>query len=258
VTNALVIICHPEPLSFTTAWAGANVAALREHGYQVTVADLYAQQFDPAERAALYSTPQSPFDPLKQQESAAASGTLPRDITQMVEDVRRADLVIFHFPIWWFSAPAMLKGWCDRVLVHGVLQSVDARFDAGVCLGKRALFCVSTGASAVECGPGGKEGDLALTLWPLAYTLRYCGFTVLEPASVTSVHGYFTGDDEIALRKRLTPLLHAQNRLIKDIETRPVWPFNADTDFDNNGRLSANAPSHSPFIRLPDVQIKDA
>lgn len=28
---------------------------------------------------------------------------------------------------------------------------------------------------------GGKEGDTNLHLWSLAYTLRYCGFTVKQP-----------------------------------------------------------------------------
>jgi NAD(P)H dehydrogenase (quinone) len=29
-------------------------------------------------------------------------------------------------------------------------------------------------------------------------------------------------------------------------------PFNADTDFDAEGRLRPDAPSHWPFIRHPD------
>ena len=39
----------------------------------------------------------------------------------------------------------------------------------------------------------GKEGDVHLLLWPLAYTLRYCGMAVHEPVLIHGVHGYFEG-----------------------------------------------------------------
>jgi NAD(P)H dehydrogenase (quinone) len=131
-------------------------------------------------------------------------------------------VIVFHFPLWWFGPPAILKGWFDRCLVHGALHDVDNRFDAGRMRGKRALFCVSTGASAVECGPGGKEGETRLLLWPLAYTLRYCGFDVAEPLTVHGVHGYFEGAEERALETRLAEVLADQARIIARSTGRPV------------------------------------
>lgn len=245
--TTLVVVVHPEPTSFTCAWAKASIDAARGLGHDVLVSDLYAQGFDPAERGEHYGIGAG-FDPLKAQEQAAASGTLPSGISEEVDKVEAADLVIFHFPIWWFAPPAMLKGWCERALVHGRLHAVDARFDSGPCRGKRALFCVSTGAKAAEIGPDGKEGRLDYLLWPLAYTLRYCGFDVLAPVSCNGVHGYWTGADKAALDSRLGATLDAQRTLLEGIGTHPLWRFNADTDFDAEGRLKPGAPRLWPFI----------
>ena len=30
-----------------------------------------------------------------------------------------SDLLILQFPLWWFSVPAIMKGWIDRVLANG-------------------------------------------------------------------------------------------------------------------------------------------
>ena len=103
---------------------------------------------------------------------AAVTGRLPGDVAAEVDKVRAADRILFHFPLWWFGPPAVLKGWFDRVLAHGVLHTDTERFDRGRCAGKEALFCVTTGATEAECGPDGREGDVQMLLWPLAYTLR--------------------------------------------------------------------------------------
>ncbi len=206
--------------------------------------------FDPAERGAHYDGA-PPFDPLKAQAAAAANGRLPPEVAGEIAKVRAADLLILHFPLWWFAPPAMIKGWCDRVLAHGALHSTEARFDTGLGQGKRVLFCVTTGASAAESGPSGREGDTRLYLWPLAHTFRYLGMTVLVPEIVHGVHGYHRDARRRALEARLSDVLAGQRALIAGLAARPVLPFNADTDFDTDGRLKPGRPSHSPFIR-PD------
>lgn len=251
MTTTLIVTVHPNPNSFTAAWARASEAASRALGHKVLTSDLYAQRFDPAEGPAHYgSTP--PFDALKAQEHAARTGTLPPDIAAEVAKVRAADRLIFHFPLWWFAPPAMLKGWFDRALAHHALHDVDNRFDTGPCRGKRALFCVTTGANAAESAPDGKEGNTRLLLWPAAQTLRYTGMTLLDPVLVHGVHGYNRDDRKTALETRLKTTLSAQADLIARFDTLPQMPFNADTDFDATGRLKPVAPSVTPFIRHPD------
>lgn len=245
--TTLVVLAHPEPRSFCGQWAEATALAAQAQGDTVLRSDL--SRFDPVERAAHYSDPGDPFDVLKAQERASDAGTLPKDVLAEVEKLEAADRVIFHFPLWWFAPPAMLKGWFERVLLHGRTHDVDTRFDSGRFRGRKALFCVTTGADEVESGPDGKEGDTRLHLWPAAYTLRYLGFDVLEPVIVHGVHGYHQGDRQVALERRLHTALAQQAEVLRDFDQRPCLRFNADSDFDADGRLRPNAPSFSPFIR---------
>lgn len=93
---------------------------------------------------------------------------------------------------------------------------------------------------------------MRLLLWPLAYTLRYCGMDVLEPVLLHGVHGYHKWTKRAVLEARLTAALADQAWVLRDLDRRPVMAFNPDSDFDAEGRLRADAPSHSPFIRRPD------
>lgn len=246
MTTTLIVLAHPDRRSFNGAWADATAAACDAQGEQVLWSDLYGMGFDPAERATLHDWPaDTPFDALKAQEQTA----LPADIATEIAKIRQADRIVFHFPMWWFAPPAMLKGWCDRALAHGTLHDVDNRFDTGLLRGKEALFCVTTGSQAAESAHNGKEGDVNMLLWPLAYTLRYLGMDVLEPVTVHGVHGYHRGDREAALRARLAQVLADQPAMIADFDNRPLIPFNADDDFGADGRLKPDRPSHSAFIR---------
>ncbi|MBV2359057.1 NAD(P)H-dependent oxidoreductase [Thalassococcus sp. CAU 1522] len=242
MATCLIVSAHPSPVSFTAAWAQASTRAARNAGYTVLQSDLYAMAFDPAERAAP-SGIEGAYDPLKAQETGRVSADAAREAAK----IEAAELVVFHFPIWWFGPPAILKGWCDRALIHGRLHDVDHRFDTGPCRGKTALFCVTTGAGAAEVGPGGKEGRLDLLLWPLAYTLRYCGFDIAEPVAEHGVHGYWEGADKAALDTRLAARLGAQQALIADLPNRPRWRFHPDDDFDAAGRLKPGIAPLWPF-----------
>ena len=247
---ALIILAHPEARSFNATWARASASALATHGHEVIWSDLCAMGFDPVERAGHYGTrPEGRFDPLKAQETASADGTLPADVASEMGKIRRADTLVLHFPVWWFAPPAILKGWCERVLAHGALHTTGARFDTGLCAGKRVLFCVTTGSSADESAPDGREGDIRLLLWPLAYTFRYLGMTVLEPVIVHGVHGYHRDSRKQDLERRLVQVLAGHDTTIAGLAARADWPFNADRDFDAQGRLRPEAPSHAPMIR---------
>jgi NAD(P)H dehydrogenase (quinone) len=252
VTTVLIVLAHPERRSFTGQWADATAEAAAAEGHKVLWSDLAGMGFDPVERASHYTDADSPFDVLKMQERASAEGTLPADAEAEVAKLEAADRVIFHFPLWWFAPPAMLKGWFERVLAHGRTHDVDQRFDTGRFKGRKALFCVTTGAKATESGPDGKEGDTRLHLWPAAYTLRYLGYDVLEPVLVHGVHGYNKGDRRTAMEARLRAVLEAQAGLMAGFDDLPLLRFNADDDFDADGRLKAEAPSYSPFIRRDD------
>ncbi len=238
----LVVIGHPGRPSFTSDWADGSVQAAKAEGHDVLISDL--RDFDAVERARSFGV-DGGFDPLKAHETLP----LPLDAVAEAEKIEAADRIILHFPMWWFAPPAVIKGWCDRALIHGRLHSVDRRFDSGHGRGKSVLFCVSTGATEDESGPHGKEGDARLLLWPLAYTFRYCGFSVLEPVLVHGVHGYHEGAAKDALQERLRTVIAAQRGRVAGWDNAPRMTFPADSAFDETGRLRAGEPASSPFIR---------
>ena len=99
----LVVYSHPVPESFGAAVRDAVISTLQGGGHEVRLIDLYAMNFDPvmhADERRSYND-RAPSDPLLEEHIAA---------------LRWADGLVFVYPTWWYSMPAMLKGWFDRVL----------------------------------------------------------------------------------------------------------------------------------------------
>ncbi|MEM5582039.1 NAD(P)H-dependent oxidoreductase [Roseibium sp. AS2] len=250
MTTTLIVLVHPAPDSFNASWAKQTDTSCSSLGDAVLWSDLYGQGFDPAERSSHYpaDSVSTPYDVLRTQQAASEAGCLPEAVQDEIDKVRAADRIIVHFPVWWFAPPAMLKGWCERVLVNGGLHDTDNRFDTGRFRSKSVLFCATTGSRQAESAHNGKEGDIQMLLWPLAYTFRYLGFDVLTPRLIHGVHGYHKGTARHDLETRLRAELAGHHDTIARYDALPRLNFNADDDFDR-GRLRSDAPSHSRFIR---------
>lgn len=182
--NVLIVHAHPEPKSFTTALKDAAVEELSARGHSVQVSDLYAMDFQPVARASDFSQRQNP-DYLVyalEQRHAHASGGLACDIAAELDKLLRADLIILSFPLFWFSVPAMLKGWIDRVLISGVCYGGKRFYDRGGLRGKRMLAAFTLGGPEHMFGPDAVHGEIDVLLRPLLRgTFHYVGCDVLPP-----------------------------------------------------------------------------
>ncbi|WP_273457584.1 NAD(P)H-dependent oxidoreductase [Nevskia ramosa] len=180
--NILIVHAHPEPASFTSAMKNAAVADFTAAGHSVVVSDLYAMGFNPVASAADFGT-RGNADYLNyalEQRGNGDAGTLAPDIATELAKLLAADLVIFSFPLYWFSVPAILKGWIDRVLVSGKTYGGRRIYDQGGLKGKRALLALTTGGRDYMLSEGGIHGDIEDILKPvLQGTLAYTGMTVL-------------------------------------------------------------------------------
>lgn len=249
--RALILLAHPEPRSFNAHLATQAAEQLRHDHLQVDVVDLYAEGFDPLEAAHHHSSRLQPdrFDAQREQRYGAEQGRLPADVQRHLQLLQAADLVILQFPLWWFAAPAILKGWLDRVLVYGPMYNSRRRHEHGAMRGKRALPSVTTGSSARACGMDGREGNTRLLLWPLMYSLRYVGFEVMEPHVVHGVRSGLAPECVQAHDEALaTATLHYRKRLAQWPQW-PIVPFNDSVDFEDSVVLRAEATAYSPFIR---------
>lgn len=204
--HALIVHCHPEPESFNAALTTVATDTLDGLGHSVEVSDLYAEAFDPAEKAAHYADRADAvhFSALAEQRHASRTDTLPADVSREIARLERAELVIFQFPLWWHAQPAMLKGWFDRVFVNGGLYTSTMRYDRGYFRGRRAICSVTTGAPASAFRSGGRGGDMDLLLWPIHYSLHYMGFAVLPPFLAFGIQGHgYAYEDESVFRRQL-------------------------------------------------------
>ena len=104
INTALIVTAHPVENSLSQSLAQRIAGKLQEQGTQVEIADLHAEGFSP--------TMIRPDLDLYHGDVSA----LPDEVLREQQRVERADMLVFVFPIYWWSVPALLKGWFDRVL----------------------------------------------------------------------------------------------------------------------------------------------
>ncbi|NRG47596.1 NAD(P)H-dependent oxidoreductase [Bacillus sp. CRN 9] len=160
--NILIVYAHPEPQSFNGALKDLAVSELTSMGNQVKVSDLYAMNFKAV-------ADKEDFNELKdkdffkyavEQKYAVRTNNFSPDIIEEQEKLLWADFVIFQFPLWWYSVPAILKGWFDRVFASGFIYSRDNRYDTGGLKGRKAMLSITTGSPKGAYTPFGMDGDI--------------------------------------------------------------------------------------------------
>lgn len=180
--NVLIVTAHPESRSFCTAMGTTAAEVLRAQGHTVVVSDLYAQGFNPVASAADFGTRKNPeyLTYALEQRSAYEAGTIDPQIRDEIEKVKACDLLILNFPIFWFSVPAIMKGWIDRVFISGIFYGGKRIYGQGGMRGKKAMLAVTLGGREDMLSEGGVHGELATMLRPLTQgTLGYVGMDVL-------------------------------------------------------------------------------
>ncbi len=249
--KAHIVLAHPEPKSFNGHLSVTSSETLGAAGWDVTLSDLYAMRFDPREGPDHYRIRQDSevFHTQSEQRFNAQNGTMPSDVEAEAQRLLDCDLLIVHFPLWWFGMPAILKGWMDRVFVYGHLYRSTMRYDVGICAGKRMIACVTTGANQDNCSYNGREGDTRLHLWPILFPFRYLGFEVYEPEVFHGVGGVAFIEGREGGLSTLEIYSTRWADTLGTLSSRPMVRYNRDGDFDETKRLLPDAPSHSPFIR---------
>lgn len=185
--NVLIVHAHPEPLSMNGAMTACAVNTLRSLGHAVQVSDLHAMRFQPTMSASDFAEVDSSsfLKYQAEQERAATEGRLAADIVAEIDKCQWADLLILQFPISWFSVPAIMKGWIDRVFVRGIFYGSGKVFDTGGMRGKRAMLSLTTGGMPPVVNERGRFGGIQPLLFHLNYgTLWFVGYDVLDPSVV--------------------------------------------------------------------------
>ena len=103
--HLLTVFSHPIASSYPAAVMSAFHDPFLASGHTVDVLDLHREGFDPrfgeSDHAHFWGGPP------------------PADIAATHRRVEAADRLAFVFPVYWWSMPALLKGWIDRVFING-------------------------------------------------------------------------------------------------------------------------------------------
>lgn len=153
--QTLIVLAHPKPGSFNHAIADTVRDTLLGLGHSVRLVDLHAEG----------------FDPLLTVDELGRGNQAPVQVREQADLVLDADFIVVVHPNWWAQAPAILKGWLDRVLRAGEAYRFGTNEKGeGVVIGQlkaRAALVFTTSNTP-------REAELALYGDPLDNFWKRC------------------------------------------------------------------------------------
>lgn len=107
------------------------------------------------------------------------------DVGSEQDLLHRHDIIVFQYPLYWFSVPALLKMWQELVLEHKWAYGKE-----GVALrGKRLMCALSTGGrESLFCKEGFNRCTIREYLVPVEQLARICGMEYLPPFVIHGTH----------------------------------------------------------------------
>lgn len=183
--NVLIIHAHPESKSFCSALKDYAINFFISNGHNVKVSDLYLMGFNPVgginDFTGLLNVDYFKYQ--LEQVHAHNNNLYVDEIKSEMEKFEWANLIIFNFPLWWFSIPAILKGWVDRVFAMGFAYGAGKGvYEKGFFKDKTAFCCITTGGPENSYGENGRNGDMDKILFHINHGMLYfVGMKTLEP-----------------------------------------------------------------------------
>ncbi|MBB2886307.1 MULTISPECIES: NAD(P)H-dependent oxidoreductase [Pseudomonas] len=165
--HALIVVAHHDPQSLTHSLARHVAEGVSEadadHSFEI--ADLWAQGFDPRFGAADLAVHHREAPP-------------PADVAAEQARIDRADALVLVYPVYWWSMPALLKGWIDRVFANG--WAFDFAADARLEKKLRHLRVHLVGVGGADAGTYARHGYADAMKTQIDHGIfDYCGACVV-------------------------------------------------------------------------------
>jgi glutathione-regulated potassium-efflux system ancillary protein KefG len=121
--------------------------------------------------------------------------------------LQRHEILVFQFPLYWYSVPAILREWQDLVLEHNWAYGPKGR----ELKGKKFMCALSAGGTERIYREGEHNRfSLRMLLTPLEKSAAQCGMEFLPPFAIYNT--FAITDDEIQWQaeqyRRLITALH--------------------------------------------------
>lgn len=106
------------------------------------------------------------------------------------------DVIVWHHPFYWYSAPAILKEWIDLVLEHGFAYGREGK----ALTGKKVMTLITTGGRREAYSEDGfNQFSIQQFLAPFNRTVTLCNMQYLPPFVVHGSHLFEDHEiDEVA------------------------------------------------------------
>ena len=159
--NILIITAHPTDKNLTTGIADIYKTQKEEQGHNVEVIDLYK-----AEKQFPFYT----YDLLFKE-------ALTDTQIYYQEKVTNADEIVFVYPFWWGTIPAILKNWIDSVFTMGFAAKYENGRPVGMLKGKSVrIFSTSGAPTFIYCLNGIRGANKKI--WKKTI-IEFCGMEFL-------------------------------------------------------------------------------
>lgn len=127
----------------------------------------------------------------------------------------KADVIVWQFPFYWYSLPALMKKWLDDVFVHGFAHGSTAKLG-----GKKIILSFTTGAPEAAYQHGQAMNYTVADFLPaLRQTALLCNLDYQTPiysSGMMSIPGISSEAELAAVKDKAVS--HVQ-QLIKQIES---------------------------------------
>lgn len=104
----LVINGHPDKESFNYALSNAYIKGANKTGVNPDVINIADLSFDPVLKYGYRKV----MD-------------LEPDLEEAISKIKKADHIVWFFPMWWYGSPALMKGFIDRTFLPGVAYKFE-------------------------------------------------------------------------------------------------------------------------------------
>ena len=124
----LIINGHPDTKSFNYALSQAYLEGARQTEAQISLLNLAELNFDP-----------------NLQYGYRKRSELEPDLLAAIQKIKEADHLVWVFPMWWYSMPALMKGFIDRSFLPGItFEKVEGKaFPRQLLKGKTARIILT-------------------------------------------------------------------------------------------------------------------
>jgi FMN-dependent NADH-azoreductase len=160
--------------------AGQFVDALRERepGARVETRDLASDPLPhlTAERFAAFTTPAG--------ERSDAQRAVVAESDALIDEIRRADVLVLAVPMYNFGIPSQLKAWFDHIARAGVTFKYTASGPVGLLTGKKAVVFATRGGSGYADTPADNQAP---------YLRQFLGFLGIDEVEFVYAEGLAMG-----------------------------------------------------------------